>query len=181
MPKVIHVPKQEFFNNETQEFYYTKETTFKIEHSLVSIAKWESKWHVAFLDDKVEKTEEMIIDYIKCMTITQNVKPEVYTRLTNKNIDDINKYIEAPMTATTFSNISQNGGSREVVTSELIYYWMIALNVPMECQKWHLNRLLTLIKVCNEKNKPGKKMSKSELLSRNRSLNEMRKAVIYGE
>ena len=171
---VITVPATEMFDDSKQEFIQVKEQTLQLEHSLVSLSKWESKWNKAFFS-KEPKTANETIDYIKCMTITQNVKPEVYTRLTNKNIDDINKYIEAPMTATTFSNISQNGGSSEVVTSELIYYWMIALNVPMECQKWHLNRLLTLIRVCNIKNTPPKKMNRREIMSRNAALNAARR------
>lgn len=108
------------------------------------------------------------------MTITQNVDDNVYKSLTNKNIDEINNYIDAPMTATTFSN-TVNSRSREIVTSELIYYWMISLNIPMECQKWHLNRLLTLIRVCNVKNAPPKKMSRREIMSRNAALNAARR------
>lgn len=127
-----------------------------------------------FLDNKKPKTAIETLDYIKCMTITQNVNPEVYNFLTSENIEAINNYIDAPMTATTFSqqNISR---SREIVTSELIYYWMIALNVPMKCEKWHLNRLLTLIRVCNIKNTPPKKMSRKEIMSRNAALNAARR------
>ena len=108
------------------------------------------------------------------MTITQNVNPDVYKRLSRSNIEDINKYIDAPMTATTFSD-NNAGKSREIVTSELIYYWMIALNIPMECQRWHLNRLLTLIRVCNVKNTPPKKMSRREIMNRNAALNAARR------
>lgn len=179
MPKVIHVPKQEFFNNETQEFYYTKETTFKIEHSLVSIAKWESKWHVAFLDDKVEKTEEMIIDYIKCMTISQNVDPEIYYHLPMETMKEINDYIGDPMTATTFSGTDRTPNNGEFITNEVVYYWMIAQNIPLECEKWHFNRLMTLIKVCSEKNNPDKKkMNRRDILNQNRALNEARKKAM---
>jgi hypothetical protein len=108
------------------------------------------------------------------MTITQNVDPNVYNRLSNENITTINNYIDAPMTATTFSN-TNTSKSREIITSELIYYWMISLNIPMECQKWHLNRLLTLIRVCNVKNTPPKKMSGKEIMSRNAALNAARR------
>lgn len=169
----ITIPKQELFNDKTQEFISTKETTIQLEHSLVSLSKWESKWNVPFLG-KGEKTIEQTLDYIKCMTITQNVNPLVYSCLTNKNIDDINNYIDAPMTATTFGQSNQPP-NREIVTSEVIYYWMIALNIPMECQKWHLNRLLTLIRVCNIKNTPPKKMSRSEIINRNAALNAARR------
>lgn len=168
----IVVPDQEFFDEETQEFFTLKGQTLQLEHSLVSLSKWESKWNKPFLS-KTEKTLKETIDYIKCMTITQNVKPYIYDMLTNENILDINKYIDSPMTATTFN--VHNTPSREIVTSEIIYYWMISLNIPLECQKWHLNRLLTLIRVCNLKNAPSKKMSKKEIMSRNAALNAARR------
>lgn len=171
---IITVPATEMFDERTQEFIPFKEQTLQLEHSLVSLSKWESKWRKPFLT-KNEKTIEETIDYIRCMTITQNVDPNVYNRLSNSNITEINNYIAAPMTATTFSNINQQKSSREIITSELIYYWMISLNIPMECQKWHLNRLLTLIRVCNIKNTPPKKMNKRELMNRNAALNAARK------
>lgn len=172
---IITIPAIEGFDDEKEEFVIlAKEQTLQLEHSLVSLSKWESKWCKAFLS-KEEKTLEETIDYIKCMTITQNVNPDVYSRLSKENIQAINKYIEAPMTATTFYNDNQKGRSKETVTSELIYYWMISLNIPMECQKWHLNRLLTLIRVCNVKNSPPKKMSRREIMSRNAALNTARK------
>ena len=138
----ITIPAVEQWDEEKQEFVTTKEQTLQLEHSLVSLSKWESKWCKAFLT-KNEKSFEETLDYIKCMTLTQNVDPKVYNYLTNGNIAEVNRYIEAPMTATYFSDDKNGKVSREQVTSELIYYWMIALNVPFECQKWHLNRLLT--------------------------------------
>ena len=147
----ITIPAREMFDDKTQRFLSTKEQTLQLEHSLVSLSKWESKWNKPFLS-KDEKTTEETLDYIRCMTITQNVDPDIYNGLTSSNIESINKYIDAPMTATTFHNDNQKGRGREIVTSELIYYWMISHNIPMECQKWHLNRLLTLIRVCNVKN-----------------------------
>lgn len=151
-----------------------KEQILQLEHSLVSLSKWESKWCKPFFSNQ-EKTSEEIIDYIKCMTINPNIKQEAYDRLTQENIAQISKYIEAPMTATTFYEDRNKRGSREIVTSELIYYWMIALNIPFECQKWHINRLLTLIKVCNLKNQPAKKRSTREVMSNYAALNAARK------
>lgn len=171
----ITVPAAEFFDEIHEEFIYGKEQTLQLEHSLVSLSKWESKWNKAFLG-KQEKTDEEILDYIRCMTLTQNVDPEVYTRLSDENYREINAYIEAPMTATCFSEDKQSKGNREVVTSELIYYWMISYNIPVEFQKWHLNRLLTLIRVCNIKNSPPKKRSKRELMRRNAALNAARRS-----
>lgn len=171
---IITVPAVEMFNEKTQEFFWTKEQTLQLEHSLVSLSKWESKWCKAFLS-KEKKTIDETIDYIKCMTITQNVNPDVYNHLSRSNIEEIHKYIDLPMTATRFYNDDQKGRGKETVTSELIYYWMIALNIPMECQKWHLNRLLTLIRVCNIKNTPPKKRSRREIMSRNAALNAARK------
>lgn len=157
-----------------QEFVAPKTVTLQMEHSLVSLSKWESKWCKAFLSNK-EKTVEETIDYFKCMTLTKNVDPEVYSKFSQSNIAEINKYIEAPMTATYFSKNKNQKTSKDVVTSELIYYWMISLNIPFECQKWHINRLLTLIQVCNIKNQPPKKMSKREILSQNAALNAARR------
>ena len=170
----ITIPAMEFFDERTQTFFSTKEQKLQLEHSLVSVSKWESKWCKAFLS-KQEKTLEETIDYIKCMTITQNVDPNVYNCLSQNNIEEINNYIGAPMTATTFHEDQQKAGNKETITSELIYYWMISLNIPMECQRWHLNKLLTLIRVCNIKNSPPKKMGKRELMSRNASLNAARR------
>ena len=170
----ITIPAVEQWDEEKQEFVNTKEQTLQLEHSLISLSKWESKWCKAFLT-KEEKTFEETLDYIKCMTLTKNVDPNVYNYLTNKNIEEINSYIEAPMTATYFSQDKSGRVSREQVTAELIYYWMIAFNIPFECQKWHLNRLLTLIKVCNVKNTPPKKRSAKEIMSQNAALNAARR------
>ena len=174
--KKITIPSVELWDEQKQEFSYTTEQTIVIEHSLVSISKWEAKWCKPFLNSKEEKTTEETIDYIKCMTITQNVDPKVYDYLTNNNITEVNQYIDAPMTATWFSKENNKSGlQREQITSELIYYWMIALNIPMECQKWHLNRLFTLIKICNIKNQPAKKRSRKDIMRRNAALNAARR------
>ena len=170
----IVIPGNEFFDEEKGEFIYEKDQILQLEHSLVSISKWESKWCKGFLSKK-EKTTEEILDYIKCMTITQNVKPDVYNRLTMENVKEIEEYIAAPMTATYFSKDLGGKTNTEPVTSELIYYWMIALQIPPQYEKWHLNRLLTLIRVCNIKNQPPKKRSKRDLMSRNAALNAARR------
>lgn len=170
----ITIPEQEMWDERKQEFTHTKQVTLQLEHSLISLSKWESKWHKAFLT-KNEKTVEETIDYIRCMTITQNVSPDVYNFLTAENFKQVNDYIEDSMTATVFYEDEHGRPSRETVTSELIYYWMIALNIPVEFQKWHLNRLITLIRVCNIKNQPPKKRSSREIMSRNAALNAARK------
>lgn len=170
----ITIPETDLFNEETNEFTPVKEQTLVLEHSLVSISKWESKWCRPFFEKK-EKTHEETIDYIRCMTITQHVKPEVYLCITKDIEAEVMKYIEAPMTATTFSDRKQGGSGRERITSELIYYWMITFKIPVEFEKWHLNRLLTLIRVCEVKNTPPKKMSKGEIMNRNRALNAARR------
>lgn len=170
----IFVPAKELWDEVKEEYITTKDQTLVMEHSLISLSKWESRWCKPFFS-KQEKTYEETIDYIKCMTLTQNVDLNVYRVLTPENILVINQYIEAPMTATTFSEGRSEKTSHEIITAELIYYWMIALNIPFECQKWHLNKLLTLIKVCNIKNTPPKKMSKRDIMSRNSALNAARK------
>lgn len=170
----ITIPAVEQWDESAQEFVYSKAQTLQLEHSLISLSKWESKWHKPFLS-KTEKTTEETIDYIRCMTLTQNVKPEVYSNLSVENILQVNEYIENPMTATTFVEDRDGKKSHEIVTAELIYYWMISLNIPVEFEKWHLNRLLTLIRVCNIKNQPPKKQSRREIMSRNATLNAARK------
>ena len=170
----ITIPPGEMWDEIHSEFVSTKGQTLTLEHSLVSLSKWESKWHKPFLS-KEPKTQIETIDYIKCMTLTQNVDPNIYQFITRDNINEINAYIDNPMTATTFSDRENKKPNRNIITAEIIYYWMIALNVPMECQKWHLNRLLTLIKVCDIKNQPDKKMSRNEVLSRNKALNAARR------
>lgn len=164
----------EGWDEEKQEFVEPTIKTLQLEHSLVSLSKWESKWCKAFLTNK-EKTAEEILDYIKRMTITQNVDPDVYSHLTPENISEVEKYINAPMTATYISEDKIGKKSNETVTAELIYYWMIALQIPVEFQKWHLNRLLTLIKVCNIKNTPPKKRSKRDIMRSNAELNAARR------
>lgn len=171
----LTIPATEKWDEINNCFIVSKEHTLQLEHSLVSLSKWESKWCKPFYA-REQKTVEETIDYIRCMTITQNVPPEAYECITNANIAEVSDYIERPMTATTFSKEKETKGSREIITAELIYYWMIALGIPMECQKWHLNRLITLIRVCNIKNTPPKKMSRKELNQRNRSLNAARRA-----
>lgn len=173
----IIIPATESYNELTEEFLISKEQVLQLEHSLVSLSKWESKWKKPFLT-KTNKTYEETIDYIRCMTLTQNLDPKIYYSITHDNIREINEYIEDSMTATTFSQEEMKAQGNQIITSEIIYYWMIALNVPFECQKWHLNRLLTLINVCNIKNKPPKKANRKDILARNKALNEQRKASL---
>lgn len=176
----IEIPDSEMWDpnyvNEKGEkigrFIPVKATVLNLEHSLVSISKWEAKWHKPFLNG--EKNTEETLDYIRCMTITQNVDPNVYQCLTRENIEKITKYIEDPATATVFKETRNSPKSREIITSEIIYYWMISYNIPVEiCQKWHLNRLLALIRVFNIKNAPPKKRSQSEIIRDYAHINEM--------
>lgn len=173
----ITIPAVEMFDDSKQEFFTIKEQKLQLEHSLVSLKKWESKWCKPFLQQIHKKplTDEELMDYVKCMTITQNVNPDVYAYLSEDNITEIVQYINAPMTATTITEDKSAKGGREIVTAEIIYYWMIALNIPVKFEKWHLNSLLTLVKVCNIKNQPPKKRSRRELMSRNTALNAERR------
>ena len=171
----IEVPMApEKWDNKKREFIKPKVQVLQLEHSLISMSKWESKWCKPFLTSENKTTEETL-DYIKFMTLTPNVSPDVYMHITQTNIDEISEYIQAPMTATTFSDNKSIKGKREIITAELIYYWMITLNIPFECQKWHLNKLLTLIRVCNIKNSPPKKRSQKETKSHYEALNAARR------
>lgn len=171
----IIIPETELYDEIQNELTIVKEQKLVLEHSLVSLSKWESRWHKPFLS-KEDKTREETIDYIRCMTVN-SVDPAVYQCITSSAIDRINQYISDPMTATTINE--QRKPNREVITAEIIYYWMVALQIPFECQKWHLNRLLTLVNVCNIKNKPSKKMSPREVMSRNASLNAARRKALH--
>ena len=169
----VTIPAGELYNEETGEFLHTREQRLTLEHSLVSLARWESRWHKPFLSRKPKSWEESV-DYVRCMTLTQNVDPLCYQFLTKPLMERILAYIDEPMTATTFSKAEEKRFSREVITAEVIYYWMISFSIPMECQKWHLARLMTLITVCDRKSSPGRKMSRKALAAQNRALNAKR-------
>lgn len=171
----ITIPGTDFYDERTEEFINTEPTTITLEHSLLSLSKWESKWRKPFLGSD-NKTIAECIDYVRCMTLETDVNPLVYQNLSDSIFKQINDYIEAPMTATTIRETFGRKGSRQIITNELIYYWMTALSIPFECEKWHLNRLLMLVRVCNEKNAPQKKMSKRDIFSQNRALNAARKS-----
>lgn len=168
----ITIPGDEFYDEDKEEFIVLEPKTINLEHSLISISKWESKWCKPFMSST--KTNIELLDYVKNMTLNDNISDDVYYRLTSENVNDINNYIEAPMTATTFKE-TKGGGNKEIITSELIYYWLVSFNIPIECEKWHINRLLTLIKVCNIKNAPPEKVNRQEIIRRNKQLNAERR------
>lgn len=172
----ITIPDGEYFDEANGRFASIRGQTIRLEHSLVSISKWEAKWHKPFLSNKGQTNEEAI-DYIRCMTITQNVDPDLYYFIPETEMQKINAYLENPMTATWFSKKGPAGRapSREIITSEILYWEMIELGIPIEFEKWHLNRLLTLIRVCSEKNSPSKKMSRKDIFAQNRALNAARR------
>lgn len=174
----INIPEIEAWDSKSEQFITIPAQTLLAEHSLLSISKWEAKYNKSFLSTKLSNQE--FIEYFKCMLITQNVNTSYFELLPYSIVKEIIDYIEAPMTATTFSNHGPSGGpkDRTVITSELIYYWMILHEIPFECEKWHLNRLLTLIRVCNAKNGNTKKMSKGEIFENNRALNAARRAKL---
>lgn len=169
----LYVPKREVFDEATLEFKMIEPKTLRLEHSLLALSKWESKWCKPFLG-RDKKTNEEMIDYIRCMSL-DDIDTTALLGLTQSDVHQISEYISLPMTATTFRDNPNKAPSREVITAEIIYYWMITLGIPFECQKWHLNRLMTLIKVCSIKNSPQKKMSKKEIFAQNKALNDARR------
>ena len=171
----IEVPiSPEGWDEKKQEFVDPKTQVLQLEHSLVSLSKWESKWKKSFISSTNISNEEML-DYVKCMTLTKNVSDDVYDHLTPENVKQVREYIEDPMTATTFSKEAGGSRNKDIITSELIYYWMLTANIPFACEKWHLNRLITLIRVYSVKNDPPKKRSMRETMSRNAALNASRR------
>jgi len=173
----ITVTLSEDFDEAKSEFLDSESFVLVLEHSLVSLSKWESHFEKPFLNTK-DKSPDELFWYIKAMTLTKNAPEEIFHKLSKSNIEDINRYISAKMTATWFSDKQGFKPGREIITAELIYYWMFSMNIPIECEHWHLNRLLTLVKVFSEKSKPAKKMGKRELAQRNRSLNAQRRAAL---
>lgn len=175
----LPIEGREYYDENLNKFITVKSQVLVLEHSLLSISKWEAKWKKSFLSNK-QRTLEESLDYIRCMTINQ-VDPSVYYGITNAHMEKVNEYINDTQSATTFSKNPSDRPSREVITSELIYYWMVALQIPFECEKWHLNRLLTLIRICNIKNAPPKSMSKNAILSSNAALNKARRQALHSK
>lgn len=173
MLKLI-VSGTEYFNEETEEFESVGDFELELEHSLISLSKWESKYQKPFLSN-LEKSPEEILYYIKAMILTPIYPNDLFEKFSTENFAQINNYIESRESATTFGDMPDRRIRGEVITSELIYYWMVAFNIPFECERWHLNRLFSLIRICNLKNSKQKKMSRSEMAARNRELNAKRR------
>lgn len=173
----LRIESREFFDEDKEEFVFLPEQKLVLEHSLLSISKWEAKWKKPFMNTKM--TQQEYIDYIRCMTVGQKINPLVYNQITVEQLDKIRKYIDDPMTATTIKTATKHKRGRNT-TSELIYCWMFTLNIPIECEKWHLNRLLTLIDVCSIENNPKKKkMSRRDIYSQNAAINAARRAKYH--
>lgn len=171
----IHIPETEFFDERRSEFIQVKGYDLALEHSLLSVSKWEAKWKKPFLTNN-RKTEEETLDYIRCMTLTQNIPEKAYLAIPDSELNRIADYINDPMTATTFSGTEPP--SRQVITSEVLYYDMFAAGIPIDCQKWHLNRLLTLIRIFGIKSQAAKKMSPAKIRSQNAAINAARRAKL---
>lgn len=170
----LKIESRELFNDENQEFFWTEPCTLMLEHSLISLSKWESKHQVPFLST-ADKTARQTMDYIECMILNPDFPPGVIGLLSPEDFEKINAYIESPESATTFGKMPKTPGKGETITAELIYYWMVAFTIPFECERWHLNRLFALIRICNIKQQKPKKMSRQELSRQYHDLNERRK------
>jgi hypothetical protein len=173
----IIIEGTEFYDEETESFETLGDLVLELEHSLATVSKWESKYKKPFLG-KNEKTSEEILGYVECMIQTALPGLDVLVNMSKQNYMAINEYIESSESATTFGTMPAQKGNGEVITSELIYYWLVAFNIPFECEHWHLNRLFSLIRICNIKNSDPKKMSRSEIANRNSEINRERKAKL---
>lgn len=169
---------EEIFDEETQTFHSSGGFELELEHSLISLSKWESILKKPFLS-KLDKNRDEIMLYIKAMIITPIYPPDIVDHFSQEDVDAVMRYIESSESATTFGSMPDHKGPGETITSELIYYWMVAFNIPFACENWHLNRLFSLIRICNLKNSKPKKMSRGEIMARNRKLNAERRAK-YG-
>lgn len=176
MLKII-VPGTEFYNEVDATFSTVEDTVLQLEHSLVSLSKWESEFQIPFLSSN-DKTTEQVYTYIKAMILTPNYPDNIASFFSQQNLAEVNEYIDSKESATTFGEMPKQRGRGEIITSELIYYWMVAFNIPFECETWHLNRLFALIRICNVKNSKPKKLSSGEIAQRNRELNAQRKAAL---
>ena len=178
MPLTINIPKRELFNNATQEFIYLPEETLVLEHSLISISKWEAKWHIPYFKEE-QKTSEQTYSYIQCMCIKGNATMEVIKTLTDQNLLDITNYIHDSMTATKIREEDTKKKEENFMTSEVIYSLMVNYGIPVEFEKWHINRLITLIRILGEQNKANtKKKSERELIEDYKKINERNKKLL---
>lgn len=174
----VTIPGGELFDSKTNEFVNFKTTTVSLEHSLISISKWEAKWKKPFFKNE-ERSLDEIVDYIACMSLNPNIDHRIFHKISSAEVRRVSDYISDPMTATTFNELEDFKNNKQIVTSELIYYWMIAYNIPFECQKWHINRLLTLIRICGIKNAPPKKTSKAEMMRKRAQINAERRSKLH--
>ena len=177
MPLQLYVNGTELFDSERRMFIQVKPQKLVLEHSLISISKWEAKHHKMYLETK-DKTGLELLDYIKCMTINGDVPDVVYYALSEQNFNDILTYMEDPMTASSVYNPPRKN-HQERVSSELIYYWMIQYGIPFECEKWHINRLLMLINICSRKSSTLSKADKQAMDQRRAAINAERKAKLH--
>lgn len=172
----LRIPERDLWNPVTERFIHVEDTELDLEHSLFSVSKWESKWHIPFHDDRKEKTVEQNIDYIRQMCLTPNVDPNIFYCITEQNAKEITEYIGDTNTATWFNDLAKRKtGKKEIITAEIIYYWMTVYNVPESCQYWHLNRLMTFLRVCAEKSNPDKKKHGIDQAAQRRALNAARR------
>ena len=177
MPITIHIPEKDLYDPVNKKFITVKATNLQLEHSLLSVSKWEEKWHKPYLTPE-KKTYEEFVDYLRCMCINKNVDPNIFYALDTDTAKQIIDYIADPHTATTIKHRDKRP-SKKVITNEVIYFWMANFGIPFECQKWHLNRLLTLIQICNIKNQPPKKMGRKEAAQERAALNASRRAKYH--
>lgn len=176
----------ELFDEETNTFLHPVGKKLHLEHSLLSISKWEAEWEIPFLN--TDKTSEQSLSYIKCCVLDDDFDELLLNTLSDKNILDFNAYLSKGMTAKKIidlrSSLSQKRKSRrpasqKALTSEDIYYSMIQFHVWKECEEWPLQRLLSLLQLCSLKSNSTGEMSKSDQAKFYREENARRKAKYH--
>lgn len=183
----IKFPKTEYFDENSQRFITLEPIELRFEHSLYAISKWESVIKKPFFPSNKgdTMTNEELLFYIQCMIMDESFEPkELLYRLDEETITKLKDYISDNMTATWFNDSRKvnivGKPHKEAVTSEMIYYYMFSLGIPIYCEHWPITRLTTLIRIFAVKN-DNKPMSRREEAVSRTELNRLRREALHSK